>query len=130
MSHPPLVPNPRYALIVDDDPAILDVYEMALSDLGFVPVLASNGAKALEEAEKLSPAVVIVDQRMPGITGFELVAKIRARGAPECPVIMVTASHAYKAAALSAGISTFLEKPFDIDDLIRAVHETTSHVAA
>lgn len=114
----------RYALIVDDDPGILCVYELALADLGFTPILVSDSREAVEQARVHRPELIILDQRMPGLTGVELAQQLKAFG--PIPLIMVSAGRNVQEAALSAGATAWLEKPFDVDDLIRIILEHTA----
>lgn len=115
------VTGAKYALIVDDDPGILDVYQMALSDLGFEPVVSLNGEDAIAKAAVKKPSLVILDQRMPGMSGTELARKLRAAGCQNVPIIMVSAARHIQQEAFDAGATIYLEKPFDVDELISSI---------
>ena len=75
-------------------------------------------------------SLVILDQQMPGITGLELVRQIRASASCAVPIIMVTADREVQRAAARAGVTACLEKPFDVDELIRLVLDLTRERAA
>lgn len=117
--------QPKYALVVDDDPGILAVYELALADLGFTTVLVSNACEALERVSDIAPEIVILDQCMPEMTGVELARTIRSRCCQNTPIIMVSARQNLKQIALAAGATAWLEKPFDFSDLVDVVLENT-----
>jgi CheY-like chemotaxis protein len=118
------------ALVVDDDPGIRQVYEVALGELGFAPVAAANGFEALRKLSTLRPGLVIVDERMPGISGSEFVRQMRKLGFGSVPIIMVSASRGFEADALNAGASGCLEKPFDIENFIHLVQRHAQVVDA
>lgn len=118
------------ALLVDDDPAILDVYEMTLSDLGFTTVLAHDSVSALRVIERQEPSLILLDQRMPGMLGTQLVREVRARGLARVPIVLVTASRQVEREALHAGATVCLEKPFDVSCLIKIILQCTGRQSA
>jgi len=59
------------ALMVDDDPAIRDLYSQVLQQMGFQVDVAENGAQGLDRLRESFYAVIISDLRMPGVTGYE-----------------------------------------------------------
>ncbi len=117
----------KYALIVDDDQSTLEVYDLALADLGFIPILTSDSTKAIENARMYRPAVVLLDQRMPGLTGIELTRHLRGEGDFQGPIIIVSAGERLKEEALEAGATAVLEKPFEVEELIRTIDSLTEH---
>ncbi len=77
-------------LVVDDDPLVLSSTAAMLEDLGFIVTEAISGAAALEALDSGAPVdVVLTDQAMPGMSGIQLIAAIRARQ-PQMPVILGT----------------------------------------
>ncbi|HKE16004.1 MAG TPA: PAS domain S-box protein [Kofleriaceae bacterium] len=70
-------PDSRPVLVVDDDPSALRLAEVSLRELGYRPVCRSSGAEALRAAHDEPPAVVVLDLLMPGMDGFEFVARLR-----------------------------------------------------
>ncbi len=121
---------PQHVLVVDDDPATLEVYQLALTDLGLVPILTRESTEVMKNVLGHELSLVILDQQMPGIKGLELVRQIRSSVASGVPVIMVTADRDVQYAAARAGVTACLEKPFDVDDLIRLVLDLTRDRAA
>jgi PAS domain S-box-containing protein len=117
---PPPVPHGVSAvLVVDDDPLVLTSTAAMLEDLGYAAAEASSGMQALEMLESgRSFDVVLTDQAMPGMTGVQLAAAIKARW-PSLPVVLGTGY-----AELPEGADPDLPrlgKPFSRDSLERAV---------
>ncbi|HEU4734699.1 MAG TPA: response regulator [Kofleriaceae bacterium] len=107
-------------LLVDDDPGVRFALTEVLRDRGYRVISASSGAQALEALDGVD--VVVTDLAMPGMDGLELTSKILAR-APGLPVILLTAhgSDSMVRVASSRGACGCLSKPFDIDEIGRAI---------
>jgi CheY-like chemotaxis protein len=107
-------------MVVDDEEALVRLAANALEQLGYVPTGFTSGARALE-AFRADPErfdAVITDERMPGVTGTELIRQIRAvRGA--VPVILVSGylSTPVASAARTAGADEVLRKPLALREL-------------
>jgi DNA-binding NarL/FixJ family response regulator len=110
-------------LIVDDHPVTRDGLRSALSTSDDVQVVgeATNGAEAVEAVKELSPEVVFMDVRMPGMDGLEATRVIRDIS-PETKVILFTIeeSRAAIADAIRAGVSGYLLKDVSAGELIQA----------
>ena len=107
-------------LLVDDEPAILDVMVDLLGDLGHESVRAENGMRALEALDREPLRVVITDWMMPGMDGLELVRRIRASGRQRYVyVIMLTALTGPEKylEGMRAGADDFVSKPISMEDL-------------
>lgn len=108
--------------IVDDDAAVRD----ALSVLFEAEGLASKvypSARAFHEAGTLAEAgCVVTDVHMAGMSGLQLLRRLRSSGG-DLPVVIITgrADRALAAEALAAGAAAFVEKPFHADEIIAAV---------
>lgn len=103
-------------LIVDDEPANIAVLEAHLGGLGHQLIPAESGAVALQRFNEAIPDLVLLDLRMPGLDGIDVLAHIRASdGGEHVPVILVTAhgEREHRLNALEAGADEFLEKPID-----------------
>lgn len=101
-------------LIVDDEPNILFVIEQAFQDAYDVHT-AAGGEKALEVMRIERPDFVFLDIKMPGLSGLEVLARIKATGA--APVVwMLTGNDELETAieTLRQGASGYLTKPFDL----------------
>lgn len=112
-------------LIVDDDDSLRDTLSALLTELGFDVVgSASDGAAGVASAAELRPEVVLMDMRMPGMTGVEAADQIKARD----PLVQVVVFTAYddpglRDAAESAGVTSFLVKgcrPSIVADVLRS----------
>jgi DNA-binding NarL/FixJ family response regulator len=110
-------------LIVDDHPVTRDGLRSALSTSDDVQVVgeATNGLEAVEAVKELSPEVVFMDVRMPGMDGLEATRVIRDI-APDTKVILFTIeeSRAAIADAIRAGVSGYLLKDVSASELIQA----------
>jgi two-component system response regulator (stage 0 sporulation protein F) len=107
-------------LIVDDEPDIRQLFSLILRQDGWRTQAAANGKEALEMVRSSPPDVVVLDQRMPEMTGAELCERLREEGL-RCPVILVSAASDVKNIAERVGIDCYLSKPVDIATLIEAV---------
>ncbi len=108
-------------LVVDDEVNICFVLDQLLTDETHTVTTASNGEDAFELYREHNYPLLIVDIRLPGMSGLELMAKIREIN-PDTQVVVMT-SHAqfdYAAEALRSGAYEFLLKPFDNLELVTA----------
>ncbi len=110
-------------LIVDDHPVTRDGLRSALSSSDEVEIVgeATNGLEAVEAVRDLTPDVVFMDVRMPGMNGIEATKAIRAQD-PDAKVILFTVeeSRASVAEAIRAGVSGYLLKDVSADELVQA----------
>ena len=103
-------------LIVDDEPNNRAVLERHLERQGYTVVSAGDGATALEIVQRMSCDVVLLDVRMPGMDGREVLRRIKQDQATrDIPVVMISAADDLStiAACIEAGAEDFLPKPFD-----------------
>jgi DNA-binding response OmpR family regulator len=115
-------------LVVDDDPQIRALVEVALGDEAEVVALG-DGPSAMRALDGGRFDCVLLDVMMPGMSGFAVLEAMR--GDPmlqRTPVLMLTAltGEAQHVEAFNQGADAYLTKPFDVDELIRAVRETVS----
>jgi len=117
-----------YLLVVEDIPNILDLIDTTLKFKGgYRVVTAQNGVEALEAVQRERPAIVITDILMPKMDGFSLVHRLRLD--PETrniPVVFLSATYVApedKTFAVLIGATRFIEKPIDIDHLMRTIKE-------
>jgi CheY-like chemotaxis protein len=108
-------------LIVEDDPDLLSLVAMILRDAGYDVAAAEDGLQALARIEERMPGVILLDMRMPVMNGWEFAREYRARFARAAPIVVVTAAEDARARAQEIGADAWLEKPFDLDDVVRTV---------
>jgi two-component system response regulator AtoC len=110
--------NPQRILIVDDEQAMRRVLEIMLQRMGHQVGVAESGEQALEQLERQSYGLVISDLRMGGMDGAELLRRLRGTGS-DIPFIIVTAHGSVESAvaAMKAGASDYILRPFDVDAL-------------
>jgi putative two-component system response regulator len=110
-------------LVADDEEPILKLLRVNLTKAGYNVISACNGTSALQLVEEYKPDLVILDIMMPGKSGVELLMELRTRF-PDTAVIMATALSDTTTAinCMKNGADDYLTKPFDIRDIILAVH--------
>ena len=111
-------------LIVDDEPANLDLLEQELGDAGYRTRSAGSGELALDIALKEKPDLVLLDVMMGGIDGYETCRRLKASGTTRAiPVIFLTAlSDSFqKVRGFGAGAVDYVTKPFDLEELLARI---------
>jgi CheY-like chemotaxis protein len=112
-------------LVIDDDPSIVDVLEMALEDEGY-RVRASVDGAALQLARELQPNVILLDIMMPGMDGVEVSRCLRADPLTAgIPIVVMSAQDRLRATAALMPIDDRLPKPFALDRLFSTVDRWT-----
>ncbi len=109
-------------LIVDDEEGIREVISRLVRREGFEPLAAPDGETALDLIRRESPDVALLDIRMPGLDGMELLRRAKEMDR-DLPVIMITSHGLVKGAveALRAGAHDYLVKPFENAEVIRSI---------
>jgi two-component system nitrogen regulation response regulator GlnG len=112
-------------LIVDDEEAVCDVLFRLLERQGYMPTIATNGETALEMVRLGIPDLMLLDIKMPGIDGME-VLRAAKKMAPNLPVFMITAWGGIDGAveAMKQGAHDYLIKPLNRKDLIARIQKT------
>jgi CheY-like chemotaxis protein len=115
---------PTRVLLVDDEVDFISALAERLRIRNYETRLARSGAAALVEVEKERPDVVLLDLKMPGMSGMETLVKIKDKD-PSIEVIMVTGSVDSQVgeSALNAGASGHMVKPFDIETLMEKIQD-------
>jgi DNA-binding NtrC family response regulator len=110
-------------LIVDDEEYIRASLTRVMKTEGFKVQVAHNGATALKMIQEELPEVLLVDFKMPGMDGMEVLRRAKELY-PDLPVILITAYAEVQGAvdAMRAGAHDYLAKPFDHHEVIRVVH--------
>ena len=116
--------------MVDDDESLRWVTQVQLQQAGYEVAAAGSGAEALEALASAPADLVITDLRMPGMSGLDLLRRVRAEY-PEAIVILVTAFGTVETAveAMKAGAYDYITKPVNMDELKLVVGRALEHVA-
>jgi PAS domain S-box-containing protein len=118
MKHNPVI------LVVDDQIQNIMLLKGFLARLGYEIIQAKSGEEALEKLSGNQVDMILLDVKMPGMSGFEVLTKLRAdKKTQRIPVIMITAHNENEARlkALEAGCDDFISKPFDQHELLARV---------
>ena len=109
---PTMTARKRKVLMVDDDPAMLESFDVLLQSWGFDVLQAADAREAKELVDRHDPDIVISDVVMPEISGLELLRDLKA-GNPQRPVLLITARGSIDMAveAIKQGARDFLTKP-------------------
>lgn len=109
-------------LIVEDERAVARGLEYGLENEGFTVFLAENGQKALDLARTQKPQLILLDIRLPDISGFDVCAQLRRDGA-RMPILMLTARDESidKVLGLELGADDYVVKPYDLRELIARI---------
>ena len=120
--------NPKHILLADDEESLRRVTQLELEDLGFRVTTAGDGPEALDLLSRAPFHLVISDLRMPGMSGMDLLRRIRAEHS-EMPVIIITAFATIQGAveAMKAGAFDYITKPIDIDELVILINRALEH---
>jgi len=115
-------------LVVDDKEMLRDSVGVTLQRAGFTVIAAGDGEAALGMIARRKPDAVVTDLKMPGMTGVELLARIREFDG-DLPVVLMTAYGTVETAveAMSLGAFTYITKPFEGDELLIAVKRAIEH---
>jgi two-component system, OmpR family, response regulator MprA len=110
-------------LVIDDDPAVTSLLKRGLSYEGFAVETAQSGAEGLAIARERPTDLVILDVMMPGLSGFEVLQRLRAAD-ENLPVLMLTARDASsdQVQGLESGADDYVIKPFTFEVLLARVH--------
>lgn len=117
-------------LIIDDDVLVLKTLKNLLTKNGYVVTTFKDPQEALKGPIDADLGLILCDIRMPGVSGIELVKRLKEirkkENKREIPVIFITgyASEEAPIKALKLGAKDYILKPFDMDKLLRTIKET------
>jgi DNA-binding response OmpR family regulator len=116
-------------LVVDDDPSILALTTAVLHDEGYEALPAPGGARALEIAKASQVDLILLDLRMPDVSGWDVARELKRRAS--CPpIVVITASPDAARVAREIGAAGYIEKPFALNDLLQIVARLCSPIRA
>lgn len=111
-------------LIVDDNMYIRFALTLLMSQSGYEALEVGEGEKVIAKVKTQQPDVIILDKKMPGYDGLDLLREIKKINT-NIPVIMLTAygDEKTRQEALETGVDVFMTKPFDNDELVSTVEK-------
>ena len=117
-------------LVVDDEPNIRELVQVALKFHGCAVTTASSGKDALRQAEAAHPDLIVLDVMLPDLDGFEVCRRLRAAG-NEVPVIFLTArdTSSDTVTGLALGGDDYVTKPFSVEALVARVRAVLRRAA-
>lgn len=118
------MPSKARILLVDDDKAIVRVCQLRVRAAGYEAEVACDGRSAIAAALGRPPDAIVLDIRMPGMDGFEVLSALRDHDSTSAiPVIMLSANVAERAKtqALALGARLFISKPHRGQELLEAL---------
>jgi DNA-binding response OmpR family regulator len=116
-------------LVVDDEPAIVDVLTYNLEKAHYRVVIARDGEEALKQVRHERPDLIILDLMLPGMDGLEVCREIRREG--DLPIIMLTArdEEIDRVVGLELGADDYVVKPFSVRELMARVKTVLRRVS-
>jgi len=112
------------ALLVEDDPNIVDLIRSNLAVRGFDTVVSADGARALQLLDTEEPDIVLLDLMLPEADGFELCRLMRERSGVAIIVVSARGGERDKVTALNMGADDYMTKPFSIEELLARIAAT------
>ena len=114
-------------LIVDDEPQIGKIFGLKLKLAGFDVLTTTNGADGIEIIRNDKPDIVLLDILMPGITGFEVLERVRKFSG--VPIVVFTARPEITRMAIQLGANDSITKPIDPDRLVEKLSQLIDEFA-
>ena len=125
--------NNTKILIVDDEPINLDFFEVMLTKLGFIVEMAQDGEEALDRILDFRPDVMILDNIMPKLTGWEVTRIIKTHedftDVKDTPIIMFSAMDDVKdkVEGFELGVEDYITKPFNFSEVLARIRAVLRH---
>jgi twitching motility two-component system response regulator PilH len=104
-------------LVIEDDPALRDLYAEAIRDLGQDVDVASDGVDALRQLKRDRPDAIVLDLMLPQVSGYEVLQFVRSSAELRSTPVIVISATATGHWALQVGASAYLAKPFEFEKL-------------
>ena len=118
-------------LIVDDDPTMRELLSGLLDQAGLPTRQVASGEEALADARRQRPRLVLLDVRLPGVSGYEVCRELRQRFGEQLPIVFVSGERVEpfdRTAGLLLGADDYVVKPFAPDELIARVRRLVARV--
>jgi CheY-like chemotaxis protein len=119
---------PHRVLIVEDTPENMYALKRVFQHEGFEIIEATNGHEAVQKSEEEKPDLILMDMRLPGLSGYEATERIRQK-LPALPIIAITADAlpGDREKALELGCIAYFSKPIQYREIIDAVRNILNH---
>ncbi len=121
--------EPKYVLLVEDDPDLRVFVQEVLEEAGYRVLAAGDGLDALEQASTQVPDLILLDMRMPCMDGWEFARAFRAQHTRRVPIIVFTAATDAAQRADEIQADGYLAKPFELAELLAIVEHFLSSPA-
>jgi two-component system cell cycle response regulator DivK len=108
-------------LIFDDDPDILQICSIVLRSRGIATDLETNCERIIEKISSSSPDVILMDNKIPPSGGIDASLLVKSSVHKNIPLIFFSANHDVQSLAADAHADYYIEKPFDLDELVELV---------
>lgn len=111
-------------LIVDDDPDMVELLRLALTEAGFSVRTAATGEEALRKAQRSPPDLMVLDLMLPRMNGYSVCEQLRLNSATaSVPVLMITVlpGEFPRLVGVEAGANAYLNKPFRMEEFVSCV---------
>jgi two-component system, OmpR family, KDP operon response regulator KdpE len=118
------------ALLVEDDPNIVDLIRSNLSVRGFDTIVSTDGEQALKLLETEEPDIVLLDLMLPDADGMDLCRQIRERSSVAVIVVSARGGERDKVTALNMGADDYMTKPFSVEELLARITATLRRTRA
>ena len=118
------------ALLVEDDPNIVDLIRANLAVRGFETIVSTDGLDALALLDTEEPDIVLVDLMLPEADGFDLCRQIRERSSVAVIVVSARGGERDKVSALNVGADDYMTKPFSVEELLARIAATLRRTRA
>jgi two-component system KDP operon response regulator KdpE len=118
------------ALLIEDDPNIVDLIRSNLAVRGFDTVICTDGRHALQLLETEEPDIVLLDLMLPEVDGFDLCRQIRERSSVAVIVVSARGGERDKVNALNMGADDYMTKPFSVEELLARITATLRRTRA
>lgn len=110
-------------LVAEDEADLREILKVTLEQQGYRVILASDGDEAIQKMEEKSLQMALIDIKMPGVNGKELVSRIKQTN-PRLPIVIITGSPDFKEEmSLKKQVCKYIYKPFRLDKLMGVVKE-------
>jgi len=116
-------------VIIDDDKSILEVTKIILEAENYKVEMIDSDRNIIEKVKKIMPDLILLDISMPGLGGKEICTKLKKETETEkIPIMMLSASSKIREVTKDCGADYWLEKPFEMDQLIDKVKQVLNRL--